>query len=364
MPTSQFVSPIRQQRRASSLLRKARAIWRDTRALWQQFYMPIVAFMLVTFVGGYMYGEIYYNLRGITIPLIDRPYLMLQLMILETPEDVPPEWQLVLFWYALPPILVFIVGNGVADFVRLFFNRDERRDAWREAVASTYRNHVIVFGAGHVGARVIRTLVDVGTDVVVIDNDPDDGIEDMLRQLDVPLLVLDGRTASALEKAGLRDAEAFIACTGNDQVNLEAIMRVRDMNPDIRIVARVWDDQFAQQIRRFMNVQSVLSSSELSAPIFAGLAVGVEMAHTLRVRDVDYSTVRLTVEAGSFLEGREIGALQKENHMDIVLYCGNGAAEVQPPGNVVVRAGDVLVIFAQHERVLDVVARNRKNRWA
>lgn len=360
MLTPQFISPVR-QRRTSAILRKIRAAWRDTRALWQQFNRPILAFMLVTLGGGYLYGEIYYALRGVVIPLIDRPYLMLQLMILETPEEVPPEWQLVLFWYLLPPILVFIVGNGVVDFVRLFFNRDERRDAWREAVASTYRNHVIVFGAGHVGARVIRTLVEMGSDVVVIDNDPDDGIEDMLRELDVPLLVLDGRTSSALEKAGLRDAEAFVACTGNDQVNLEAIMRVRDMNPDIRIVARVWDDQFAQQIRRFMNVQSVLSSSELSAPVFAGLAVGVEMAHTLRVNDVDYSTVRLTVAPKSFMVGREVGALQTENHMDIVLYCGDGQAQVQPPGNTVVRSGDVLVIFAQHERVLDVVARNRGN---
>jgi hypothetical protein len=142
--------------------------------------MPILAFVLVTVVGGFIYGELYYQARGVTIPLIARPYIMLQLMILETPEDAPSEWQLVLFWYLLPPIFVFIVGNGVVDFVRLFFNRDARRDAWEEAVASTYRNHVIVFGAGHVGLRVVRALVDMGFDVVVIDNSPDPGVEETL----------------------------------------------------------------------------------------------------------------------------------------------------------------------------------------
>jgi Trk K+ transport system NAD-binding subunit len=360
MSVPQFVVPYRRRRRAAAFIRKVRAVWRDTRALWQQFRKPILAFLLVTLVGGYIYGEIYYSLRGVWIPLIDLPYIMLQLMILETPEDVPPEWQLVLFWYALPPILVFIVGNGVADFVRLFFNRDERRDAWREAVASTYRNHVIVFGAGHVGTRVIRTLADMGFDVVVIDNDPDDGVEDLMRALDIPLLVLDGRASSTLEKAGLREAEAFVACTGNDQVNLEAIMRARDMNPDVRIVARVWDDQFAQQITRFMNVQAVLSSSELSAPVFAGLAVGVDMAQTLRVNGVSYSTVRLTVAQGSFLAGQDVGTLQKENNMDIVLHSSGANVRVQPPRDAIVRAGDTLVIFAHHERVLDVVARNRE----
>lgn len=362
MPRPRLVTPVRRRRGLAAFVRQVRVVWRDSSALWREFRRPIVAFLLVTMLGGYLYGEIYAALRGVQIPLIDRPYIMLQLMILETPEDAPAEWQLILFWYLLPPIAVFIVGNGVVDFVRLFFNRDERRDAWREAVASTYRNHIIVFGAGHVGLRVVRILWDMGSDIVVIDNAPDDGVEETLRELDVPLLVLDGRLASTLETAGLRHAEAFVACTGNDQVNLEAIMRARDMNPDVRIVARVWDDQFANQITRFMNVQSVLSSSELSAPAFAGLAVGVDMAQTVHVNGDDYSTIRLTVAAGSFMDGGEIGALQKENEMDIVLHCRAGHLQVQPPRDTIVQSGDTLVIFARHEQVLKIVARNRAQR--
>lgn len=357
MPYSQLVA---QQRRRRSLIRSVRASFRDTRALLGEFRASLLLFLLVTLVGGMIYGELYYHARHVVIPLIDRPYIMLQLMILETPEQVPGEWYLVVFWYVLPVLFIFIVGRGAADFVRLFFNRDERRDAWREAVASTYRNHIIVFGAGHVGMAVVESLVDLGFDLVVIDNDPDDGVEEALAALDVPLIVGDGRLPRILEKAGLRRADSLVACTGDDHINLEVIMKVRDMNPDIRLVVRVWEDHFARQIQNFMNVQSVLSSSGLAAPAFTGAALGIDITQTMQINGQDYSLLKLVVEQGSFMDGETVGKLQQDNDMDIVLYGNSHVTDVQPEHHIRVKAGDTLVIFAQHSRIKDVVYRNRR----
>jgi Trk K+ transport system NAD-binding subunit len=227
-------------------------------------------------------------------------------------------------------------------------------------VALSFRNHIIVFGAGHVGLRVIRELVAMGFDVVVIDNAPDPGVSDELSALNVPIIVADGRLTATLEKAQLPHADAFLACTGNDHINLEVIMKARDMNPEVRIVLRAWDTAFANQIERFMNVQSVLSSSDLSAPAFAGAAVGIEITQTLEVNGVEYSMVRLNVAPGSFLDGASVGALQTDNDMDIVLFGRNTDAEVQPARDLIVQAGDTLVIFARHDNILSVIARNRK----
>ncbi|MAS32948.1 MAG: hypothetical protein CL610_03000 [Anaerolineaceae bacterium] len=342
------------------IIRKARATWHDTAALWREFRSPVLLFLLVTVGGGFIYGELYYLTYGEYYALDVRPYIMLQLMIMESPSEVPPEWYLILFWYLLPPMGVFILGLGAADFLRLFFNRNERRDAWGEAVALSFRNHIIVFGAGHVGLRVIRELVEMGFDVVVIDNSPDPGVDEELDRLNVPLIVGDGRVTSTLEKAQLRAAQAFVACTGNDHVNLEVIMKARDLHPDVRIVLRTWDTQFANQIERFMNVQSILSSSDLSAPAFAGAAVGIDITQTLRVNGMEYSMVRLKVEPGSFMDGQTVGKLQTDNDMDIVLYGRGDEVDVQPPREMVVHAGDTLVIFARHERILSVIARNRR----
>lgn len=331
-------------------------------ALLREFRGPIGGFAAATIVGGAIYGELYRLTRGVTIPWIDRPYVMLQLMLIEAPETVPPEWQLAAFWYAMPVIFIVLVGLGAADFIDLFFNRDQHRDRWGEALAMTHRHHAIVLGAGHVGLRVVRDLRDVGLAVVVIDHEPDDDVEARLDELGVPVVQADGRRPATLERAGLPHADVFIACTGDDRTNLEAVMQVKELRSDVRVVARVWDRTIGDQMRRFGMVDTVMSAADLSAPAFAGAALGIEITQTLEVAGDEYSTIRFTVAEGSFLTDREVGALENENGMELVLLCRHGHVTVDPEPDERVRAGDDVVIFARHDRILDVVARNRGTR--
>lgn len=357
MPSSSRL--LTRRRRPINRVRILRAIMRDSRALLHEFRWSIIGFLLVVMVGGFIYGELYFLARGESIPHIDRPYFIIQLMFFAA-DGVPAEWYLVIFWYAMPVILLLIVGRGAADFLQLFFNRDERRDAWREALASTYRHHIIILGAGHVGLRVIRALHDMGVDVVVIDHQAKPGVDEALRAMKIPVIMTDARLPSTLEKAGLRDADAIVICTGDDHTNMDVVMRVRDMNPQIRVVVRMWEDQFARQIERYMNVQSVLSSSELSAPVFAGAALGVDITQTLQIKGVDYSLIRLKVQQGSFLANQPLGKLQDDHDMDIVLHERDDSVEVEPHSDTMIAAGDYLVIFARHERILELVAQNRR----
>jgi len=349
----------RGHRRSVRVNRALRAVWRDSLALWREFRVPFLSFIIATMGGGWLYGELLVRAGYERISYIDLPLLMVQLMILESPGSAPPEPYLVAFWYAMPPIFVYIVGRGAVDFVRLFFNRSERRDAWEEAVASTYRNHVIVLGVGHVGLRIARTLCQMGVEVVGIDQKLKPDVDAELSGLGAPLIVADGRLPGTLEKAGLRHAQALIVCTSSDQINLEVTMRARDLNPQVRIVVRMWDNTFAQQLERFMGVKAVLSASDLAAPAFAGAAIGIEIAQTLHVSGVDYSMIRLYVEPGSFMDGATIDSLQHQYNIDIVLHGAGDKMIVHPDGDIPVGPGDMLVIFARHDRIIDIVTRNR-----
>lgn len=362
--TPRLVMPKGRQSFISRWFKVARAIWRDTSALWREFRVPVLIFVLATLVGGYVYGELYASARGVRIEYIDLPYIMIQLMTFQgMPEEkAPPEPYLALFWYFMPLIGIYILGRGAADFFRLFFNRSERRDAWEEAVASTYRNHIIVLGVGHVGLRVVRALAQMGFEIIAIDQKATQELDDELSDLGVPLMLGDGRLPLTLEKAGIRYAQSFIICTSNDFLNLEVTMRARDMNPDIRIVVRMWENDFAEQLNRFMGVKAVLSASDLAAPAFAGAAVGIEITQSLVINGEEYSMIRLTVEEGSFLDGGTVDKLQTQNKMDIVLHARDGHnAIVHPPDNIRVQAGDTLVIFAHHNRIIEIVTRNRRN---
>jgi voltage-gated potassium channel len=359
MARARLLIPVRQ---ANRQWRMVRATWRNVEVLWRKFHVPLIVFLLAIFAGGWLYGEVWVREGYPRKPFVDLPYLMATLMIVSAPDDLPPEAPLVAFWYVMPLIGAYIAARGVTDFFNLFLKPSENRSAWEEAVASTYRHHVIILGVGHLGTRVVRALVAMGFEAVAIDQnaDPDKNAE--LDRLGVPLVIGDGRLASTLDTAGIRQAQALIVCTSNDHMNLEVTMRARDLNPTIRIVVRMWDDRFAEQIQRFMNVEAVLSTTDLSAPSFAAYALGIEITQTFRIDGEDYSMVRLTVSPGSFLDGKTIGVLEDSENFDIVLHSHGGDPQVHPDDNAVVGGGDTLVIFAQHSKITNVVSRNQRRR--
>jgi Trk K+ transport system NAD-binding subunit len=106
----------------------------------------------------------------------------------------------------------------------------------------------------------------------------------------------------------------------------------------------------------------VLSATDIAAPSFAAYALGIEITQTFNIDGDDYSMVRLTVTSGSFLDGQTIGVLEDSENLDIVLHSQGGDPQVHPDDNAVVRAGDTLVIFAQHRKITDVVSRNQRRR--
>lgn len=369
--------PTRRKRHIPRWQRVPLTFMRALLALLSQFRLPVITFVLVTIGGGYLYGELHRFAAMIpeqnftteqTIPLIDRSYIMLQLMILETPamyNQPPPIWYLIVFWYSLPLIFVFIVGNGVADFVRLFFG-----DTWKKVRISNRQNHVIVLGAGQVGLRVVRWLRKWGEDVVVVDNTISDEKVAILKSLKAELIDGDGRHQQSLEDANIDDAAALIACTGDDTVNLYALMRARAINPDLHIVGRIWDNSFNEQIEQFVintegkeSIQSaLLSSSDLSAPIFAGLALGIELTQTLMVNDVAYAAVRLMVQDDSILANKTIEQIQNENKADVVAYqAGIGHILVRPARERLVSVGDTLVIFARETTCIEIAKDNSQS---
>jgi Trk K+ transport system NAD-binding subunit len=339
-----------------------RAAWRNARVIGREFRVPIGVLLVAVFGGGWLYGELAVLAGHSRLPYMDLPYTMLALMLFQPPTDLPREPELIAFWYLMPLVAAYVAGRGVFNLVNLFYRSDERRRSWERAVASTYHDHVITLGVGHLGTRVVRALVEMGFEVVAIDLHSGQEKGDELERLHVPLLIGDGRLMTTLDAAGIRNARALIVCTSNDHMNLEVTMRARDLNPDLRIVVRVWDDQFAEQIRRFMNVEAVLSTTDLAAPSFAGSALGIEITQTLTINGTEYSMIRLEVTPGSFLDGQTIGVLQEEENMDIVLLGQSGDVRVHPRLDAVVGAGDTLVIFAQHHKITDVVARNQRRR--
>lgn len=184
--------------------------------------------------------------------------------------------------------------------------------------------HVVVVGIGHVGFRVVDELVALGVPVVAVDADPDGFFLSSVRA-QAPLVTGDARLDDTLQRAGLPDARAVVAATGDDSVNLGVGLAARRMNPKIRTVVRLSDEEFARKVEKALGVDTALGSSRIAAPTFVAAALFSDVAKAFVIEDRLF--VLLGRKAGSEWVGRAPSALRSESGIHILLRDGKLANE-------------------------------------
>jgi voltage-gated potassium channel len=261
----------------------------------------------------------------------------------------------------MPLLGLVILGHGVADFTVMLFNRSLRQEEWEAAVASTFNDHIIVCGLGNVGIRVVRELNAAGEDVVIIEKREGHPNFDEARNYGYPVLVGDARDDELLHRSGLERAEAFIVCTNDDLMNIQIAIRVRQINPDVRLVMRMFDDAFAREMTERFHFSAVLSASALAAPAFAGAATGTEILQTFQIGEMTMSLSRLNVCPKSRLDGATIGDVEEEFDLSIVVWQSGNEADDHPPHDVRLKANDTLTVLATAAELAKLSRWNRKN---
>ena len=96
----------------------------------------------------------------------------------------------------------------------------------------------IVVGAGFTGVRLSRALLAAGQQVVVIDRDAE-RVRDVSAQLDCTVLHAEGNSLSVLEQAGLASADALVAVSSSDEVNVITCALADAIRHDVLKIARV-----------------------------------------------------------------------------------------------------------------------------
>jgi len=334
-------------RRRQSPLRRFQASLRDTWVLVREFREALLIFM-VTLLGGALSFQLLWNVSGSEpIRFVDALYDVLSMTFFNAAIDFPRQWYLDIYFFLMPVVGLAVLARGAADFVTLLFNRSLRRSQWEEAVAATFSDHVIVCGLGHLGLRVVRELVKLDESIVVIERNAESPRFAEVRGYDAPILIGDARQPDILKKAGLAKARAVVICTNDDLVNLQMASRIREMNQSVRIVMRMFDDEFARNMAENFNLSAVMSASLLAAPAFAGAASGAEIIQTFAVAERVLVMGRIRVQAGSKLHGAVIADVERALDLSVVLLESDGKVDVHPMPETVLKADDRVAVVAE-----------------
>ena len=324
--------------------RRFRAAWRDSLLLLRQFRWAVLLFLAVLMASGVVYHQLASLAGEKTTSLAEAVYLVLTMMFLQAGGGFPSAWYLQAFYFLMPVLGIGIAAQGLTEFAAMFFNRRARSREWEMAVASTFDRHIILVGLGHLGYRVVHYLHRMGEEVVVIDLKPHPELTEVVRSMGIPVLEGDGTREASLLAANVQKAKAIQLCTQNDMANLQMAFKARSLNPEIQVVVRIFDDDFAQNLQKQFGFQA-MSATGMAAPVFAAAAAGVEMTGPLSVEGESISMARIRIEAGSALIGHTVAEVEESCRLSVVVLIRESKRDVHPAGDLRLAERDVLAVL-------------------
>lgn len=225
-------------------------------------------------------------------------------LFFEHVSGLPDDWILRVMYFTVPIAGAFIVAEGLLKVGLSLLDLRNHTTAWIRIMAQTYRDHIILIGLGHVGFRVLEELLARGKQVIVVEAKDGGPFVEETRARNVPLVIGDARRESLLRELGLEHASCLIACTNDDLVNIEAGLDARQINPDIRLVMRFFDQNMAKKLGKAFAVDSIFSTSALSAPLFAAAAIDERVHGAYRLGDTLMATLELEITDKGPLAGK------------------------------------------------------------
>jgi voltage-gated potassium channel len=258
----------------ASRRRSARIAARYALSLVREFRGTLAALAVVLMVGSTLYA--WAPPRAFSEPppsYLGWPVLAAWMNLFGNELVSPRVWYLALV-QALFPLLGFgLIGEGVVRLGMLMFSRRLGEKEWMTVMASTFRDHIIICGLGHLGFRLLGQLSTRAGELVVIERDPACIHLGQARECGAAVLVRDMRDDQALRDAGIAHARVIVVASNDDLANIEVALDARRMNPGIRVLLRLFDQRIADKFKDAGIIDEAFSSAALAAPVVAEMVL-------------------------------------------------------------------------------------------
>lgn len=131
--------------------------------------------------------------------------------------------------------------------------------------------NIVIMGCGRVGAQLAAMLDEDGHKVTVLDVEPY-SFRRLASTFKGTALVGDGTDEDSLRKAGIEEADAFVAVTQGDNRNVMAAQIAKHMFNVPKVVCRIYDP-LREEMYRALGLET-MSPTKVGAQLLKKLVVG------------------------------------------------------------------------------------------
>jgi voltage-gated potassium channel len=212
--------------------------------------------------------------------------------------------------------------------------------------------HTIVCGWGRVGRAVGAYLTAMGSEVVVVDLDPE-----RVTAIGYPTIVGDVTDDDVLRTAGVMRARALVTAINTDAENVYVTLSARALRPDLVIVARARNEESESKLLR-AGATRVVNPQRIGGQRIAAAASQPNVVEFLDVvmhdGSLEFRLEEVSINAGSRLAGRtlqEANLGETTGALVLALRGSDGAFIANPPVQTPIEAGHVLIAIGTEQQL-------------
>ena len=202
--------------------------------------------------------------------------------------------------------------------------------------------NIVIMGGGKVGESLARRILEGRHEVRIIESDRARSLQ-LANALDVEIICGDGTNIDMLENAGVRDADCFIAISGDDANNLVASQLAKQYFGAKKVIARANDPRNLETMR-VLGVDYAVSSTEIIAQMIEQEANLMEFHLVASLNKGRGQICSVTLGENSALHGKSVrevvfpkGALLIVRNNKLII----------PGGDTVLQAGDEIIAVCE-----------------
>lgn len=230
--------------------------WIKFRLLFRQNWIAF-SIVIIWFFGNYM-AFLTLFILGVQ-GLVNNPFLDALLVLFYFTEI---NFIYANFYRVFSELIIF---GLIFSLITVELFRKYRPEETCRLISQRMEDHIVIVGYSHLGRRIYEYLEESGKDCVIIERDVDK-VENLVEK-EHPVVIDDARETQAFIDANVEEASLVFVAANDLETILLSVERIREITHKIPIIARCFEDDFADIIEKTFNVKTLSTSKFASERI-------------------------------------------------------------------------------------------------
>jgi len=206
--------------------------------------------------------------------------------------------------------------------------------------------YIIIIGAGGLGFYLAQLLLEEEHDAVVVDKDAA-RCEKISQNLDIVATEGDGTETSVLEKVGVKEADAVVALTGQDETNMVVSLLAKELGANT-VAARISRVEYDETVLKKLGIDIVIHPEAAAAGYIEELITKPEVLDLAFISRGQAEIMEMQVKKNSKIAGKKIKDIEQVPGSSIVaLYEGKNL--IIPKPTDLIKVGQKILILSKRD---------------